>query len=253
MPANNLAGNRYPISFTNLILIEEGTLALQKHYVNLNHYDTNIIHLLLVLISSALTTATTVTKVAAHFFLVSLISLVLVGGHDGLQLLLILLLGLLAILTGLFHLGSHLLGHLRTLTLLGTLSVATAEVWTWTHSTALTATAATTHTHAGTHCVGILGVQFEQLCCLVGVKSVFLYCVVRTLLNHLCTVKLLVSITLRSVITLSHCGCYRHHGYDSQNHFLHFTLILKVILSVGSFAVCCSSAPGRFACNELLI
>ncbi len=43
-----LAGIRYPLSFTNLILIEEGTLALQKHYVNLNHYDTNIIHLIIV-------------------------------------------------------------------------------------------------------------------------------------------------------------------------------------------------------------
>ena len=77
-----LAGIRYPLSFTNLILIEEGTLALQKHYVNLNHYDTNIIHLIIVgLISSALTTTATVTEVAAHFFLVSLICLVLVGGH----------------------------------------------------------------------------------------------------------------------------------------------------------------------------
>ena len=30
------------VSFTKLILIEGGTLAFLKHYVNLNHYDTNI-------------------------------------------------------------------------------------------------------------------------------------------------------------------------------------------------------------------
>ena len=42
MPATSCCGHQLSYLLPRLILIKGGTLAFQKHYVNLNHYDTNI-------------------------------------------------------------------------------------------------------------------------------------------------------------------------------------------------------------------
>ena len=153
------------------------------------------------------------TEISAHFLLIGLISLVLLGSHNLLELGVILFLGLLALLAHLGELLAHLLGHLGTLATLTATLIAIAEVGTGSHAT----TVATAHTATESNLVSIFRIESQQLGCLVFVKTVFLHSVIRASLGHLCPVDFTTLTVTLSEITLCLRGCYCHKGYKSHN------------------------------------